>query len=87
VTLLPLRGGTSQIGVSLVSTIKTTLAYKISTKRQWQFETNLESSLETIRVHSEVLLEGNSPEKSKGLLLGCTVVGNPGNLPPDQVNF
>jgi hypothetical protein len=58
------------VGVSLVSTIKTTLAYKISTKRQWQFETNLECSLETIRVHSEVLLVWNGPEKSKGLLLG-----------------
>jgi hypothetical protein len=62
---------TSQwMGVSLVSTIRITLAYKISTKRQWQFETNLESSLEAIRVHSEVLLVGNGPEKSKGLLLG-----------------
>jgi hypothetical protein len=56
--------------VSLVSTIKTTLAYIISAKSQRQFETNLKSSLETIRVHSEVLLVGNGPEKSKGLLLG-----------------
>jgi hypothetical protein len=61
---------TSQrMSVSLVSTIKTTLGYNISAKRLRQFETNLESSLETIWIHDEVLLVRNGPQESKRLLL------------------
>jgi hypothetical protein len=67
--IAPVAWTSQWVGVSLVSAIITTLAYKISTKRQWQFETNLESSLESIGVHSEVLLVGNGPEESKGLFL------------------
>jgi hypothetical protein len=57
------------MSIRFVSTFETTFAYKISTKCQKPFETNLECSLKTIRVHSKSLLVRDGPEESKGLLL------------------